>query len=198
MSQTKIVPWYNVANLISFLRLAMLPVIAVFYIGDFFPSAKLVAMILFITAAMTDWFDGFIARRFKLTTDLGKLLDPIADKLLTFLGFALIFSDVALLGTLYPVWFAVMVFFIATARDFMLNMYRQLAGLRGKVMAADWSSKIKSTVQYIGISLAMFYAYQPENWSRITTIVLLSLATALTLISLASHTRHFIKIQKSN
>ena len=180
----------NPANLVTFMRLALLPVIAALYLLDF----KLIAMILFVVAALTDFVDGWIARKFNLVSDLGKLLDPIADKLLTFLGFLLIFSDITILGVLYPIWFAVGVFFIATLRDFILNMYRQLAGLKGKVMAADWSSKIKSTVQYIGIALAMFYAWQMPsgNTLRIIVIVLLSLATVLTLISLASHTRHYI------
>ena len=192
-------PWYNAATIVTLMRLALLPVIAVFFIWDFFPQARLVAMILFIVAALTDFIDGWIARRFNMVTDLGKLLDPIADKLLTFLGFLLIFSSPDLLGVLFPVWFAVTVFFIATMRDFLLNMYRQLAGLRGKVMAADWSSKIKSTVQYIGISLAMFSAwYDPSaTWAHISVLVLLSLATVLTLISLASHTRHFIRLDKN-
>ena len=158
------------------------------------------AVTLFVVAFLTDFLDGWVARRFNQVTDLGKLLDPIADKLLTFLGFALIFTDMTLLGTLYPVWFAFGVFFVATMRDFILNLYRQLASARGTVMAADWTSKIKSTVQYIGITAAMVYAYilpsgDVEQGLRIAVLSVLSLATVLTLISLASHTRHYMKIK---
>ena len=153
--------WCNAANIITFMRFVFMPLIIVFYLlpdtaGGY---GKLIAMILFAVAAFTDFLDGFIARRFNMVTDLGKLLDPIADKTLTFLGFLLIFTDVSLIGTLYPVWFAIVIFFIATLRDYITNALRQMAALKNKVMAADWAAKIKSTFQYIGISLAMFYAF---------------------------------------
>ena len=155
-------PRLNTATMVTLLRFALIPVIVVFYfLGTFdvLGYGKLVAMILFIVAAFTDFVDGWIARKFNQITDLGKLLDPIADKTLTFVGFLLVFSDVALLGTLYPIWFAFIIFFIATFRDYITNALRQFAALKNHVIAADIYAKIKSFLQFIGISLAMFYAF---------------------------------------
>ena len=150
----------NVANIITLSRFALMPLIAFFYFSSsFILYGKLVALVLFVVAATTDFIDGWVARRFNQITDLGKLLDPIADKLLTFLGFLLIFSDITILGVLYPIWFAFLIFFIATLRDYVVNVLRQLAALKNKAMAADWYAKVKSSVQYVGISLAMLYAY---------------------------------------
>ena len=188
--------WLNPATIITLTRLVLLPVIAVLYLGDFFPTAKLIAMILFVVAALTDFFDGWVARKFNMVTDLGKILDPIVDKALTFLGFVLIFTDGALLGVLFPVWFVVMVFFIATVRDYYTNMLKQLAAKHsGKAMAADWYAKIKSSVQFVGIAVSMFYAYRVINGLNIVAIIFLSLATLLSLLSAISYTRTYFKIK---
>jgi len=208
MSKSKI----TVANWVTFMRFACMPLIVFFYFStDFIPSGKLIAMILFLVAALTDFVDGWIARRFNQVTDLGKLLDPIADKLLTFLGFVLIFTDVMLLGMLFPIWFAVVVFFLATLRDYITNILRQLAALKGKVMAADWYAKIKSTVQYVAIALAMFYAYYCVNCCggvacgttaeaviRWITVSLLGISALLSIASGISYIMTYAKIAKSN
>ena len=184
----------NAATFVTLVRIALMPLIIFFYLSSF-DGGKLIALILFVFAAATDFLDGWIARRFNQVTDMGKLLDPIADKLLTFLGFLLIFSDVTLLGTLYPIWVAISVFFIATARDYVINAVRKLAALKNKVLAATWHGKVKSAVQYVAISLAMFYAYYLnfmevgdafEVGLRISVWVGLGLATLLTVFSGAS------------
>ena len=150
----------NPANIITLTRFAFMPLIVFFYFStDFFTYGKLVALVLFVIAYLTDFLDGFVARKYNLVTDLGKLLDPIADKLLTFLGFALIFTDTTLLGTLFPVWFAFLIFFVSTLRDYVINMLRQMIALRGQALAANSFSKIKSSVQYMAITLAMLYAF---------------------------------------
>jgi len=200
----------TVATYVTFSRFALMPIIAFFYFStEFIAYGKLIAMILFITAALTDFVDGFIARKFNQVSDLGKLLDPIADKLLTFMGFLLVFSDVTLIGdfgsTLYPIWFAFGVFFIATLRDYITNILRQLCALKNHVLAADWYSKIKSTVQYIGISFAMFYAFAMMNLDftgafeitiKVFAISLLSLSAILSIMSGISYIRTYAKLSK--
>jgi CDP-diacylglycerol--glycerol-3-phosphate 3-phosphatidyltransferase len=198
MEQTK--RKITLATYFTFARFALMPVIMFFYFTNFFAETKLLAMSLFALAAFTDFIDGWIARKFNQVTDLGKLLDPIADKLLTFLGFALIFTDGALIPALYPVYFGVIVFFIATLRDYITNILRQLAALKNRVMAADWYSKIKSTVQYIGIICAMLYTYPTfQHLSlRIITITILSISALLSIASGISYLRTYAKIRKSS
>jgi len=203
--------WLNAATSVTLVRFALIPVIAVFYfLGTFdvWVYGKLVAMILFIIAALTDFLDGWIARKFNQITDLGKLLDPIADKTLTFVGFVLIFTDTALLGfyNLYPVWFAFVIFFIATFRDFITNALRQFAALKNHVIAADIYAKIKSFLQFVGISIAMFFAFYVvglENWGGVfesilkwMTLVLLSASAVLSIMSGISYITQYVKLTK--
>lgn len=187
----------NTATAITLSRLALLPVIAVLYIGNFYATARLDAMILFLVAAITDFIDGWIARRFNMVTEFGKILDPIVDKALTFLGFVLIFTDPTLLGNLFPVWFVVVVFFVAVVRDYYTNMLKQLVAKNsGKALAADWFAKIKSSIQFIGIALAMLYAWRVLfNGLDIIILAFLSLATVLSLLSALSYTRTFLKVK---
>lgn len=164
------------ATKITIVRLALLPVIMFFYLaGNIFPDSeffflwgKLIALITFVIASATDFLDGYIARKYNQVSDLGKLLDPIADKLLTTLGLVLIVTDPYVLagsgwwatsgGGMFPIWFAVSVIMIALSRDFIVSFVRQIAAEKGIVYAANWSGKIKTTVQLIGIILVMFYA----------------------------------------
>ena len=202
--------WLNAATSVTLVRFALIPVIVFFYLSgtfDLIAAGKLIAMILFIVAALTDFVDGWIARKFNQITDLGKLLDPIADKTLTFVGFLLIFSDVNLLGTavLYPVWFAFLVFFIATFRDYITNALRQFAALKNHVIAADIYAKIKSFLQFIGISLAMFYAFYIvglgnggnfEVALRWATWVFLGASAILSIMSGISYITQYAKLTK--
>ena len=200
--------WLNAATAVTLCRFALIPVIVFFYFStSFIGAGKLIAMILFIVAALTDFIDGWIARKFNQITDLGKLLDPIADKTLTFVGFLLVFSDVALIGVLYPIWFAFIVFFIATFRDFITNALRQFAALKNHVIAADIFAKIKSFLQFIGISLAMFYAfyfikdgvtpdifYSSEVMLRWATWVFLGASAILSVMSGISYITQYAKL----
>jgi CDP-diacylglycerol--glycerol-3-phosphate 3-phosphatidyltransferase len=203
--------WLNAATSVTLVRFALIPVIVLFYFLGHFDvliSGKLIAMILFIVAAFTDFLDGWIARKFNQITDLGKLLDPIADKTLTFVGFVLIFTDTNLLGVynLYPVWFAFIIFFIATFRDFITNALRQFAALKNHVIAADIYAKIKSFLQFIGISLAMFYAFYIvglENFGgtfesilRWATWIFLSASAVLSIMSGISYVTQFVKLSR--
>jgi len=199
--------WLNAATSVTLCRFALIPVIVFFYFStSFIGAGKLIAMILFVVAALTDFVDGWIARRFNQVTDLGKLLDPIADKTLTFVGFLLVFSDVALLGVLYPIWFAFIVFFIATFRDFIINALRQFAALKNHVIAAGIFAKIKSFLQFIGISLAMFYAFCViglgnggtfEVVLRWVTLVFLGASAVLSIVSGIRYTTQYARLVKT-
>lgn len=151
----------NTPNKITLSRLLLIPLIVFFYLATFIPYARLVAAILFVIAALTDFVDGRIARKTNQVTDLGKFFDAIADKVLTMTGFILIIA-VPITGTapvVWPSWLGVVCVVIMLAREFIISALRQLAASKGKVLAADMSGKIKATLQFVAITLYMFYAF---------------------------------------
>ena len=99
-----------------------------------------VALFAFIVAAVTDFLDGYFARRLGLVTSLGKLLDPIADKILTASAFIFLCAHEE---RFCPVWMVVVIL----AREFLVTGLRQIAVEKGRVIAADWSGKWKTSCQ---------------------------------------------------
>ena len=190
----------NTPNKITLSRLLLIPLIVFFYLATFIPYARLVASILFVIAALTDFVDGRIARKTNQVTDLGKFFDAIADKVLTMTGFILIIA-VPITGTapvVWPSWLGVVCVVIMLAREFIISALRQLAASKGKVLAADMSGKIKATLQFVAIVLYMFYAFfltdiiqsiAPSVVDRVTGIIglilmiFLAAATVLTVYS---------------
>lgn len=143
----------NTPNKLTILRVILSPLVLLFLLWDF-PFHNLTAMAVFGAAALTDLFDGRIARSRGLITNLGKFLDPIADKMLTtaaFLGFLVI-------GRL-DVW-AVM---LVLTREFMVATIRMLAAKDDVVVAADFAGKAKTVAQFVSI-LFMFTALEFVSW----------------------------------
>ena len=190
----------NTPNKITLSILLLIPLIVFFYLATFIPYARLVAAILFVIAALTDFVDGRIARKTNQVTDLGKFFDAIADKVLTMSGFILIIA-VPITGTapvVWPSWLGVVCVIVMLAREFIISALRQLAASKGKVLAADMSGKIKATLQFVAIAFYMFYAFfltdivqliAPSVVDRVTGIIglilmiILAAATVLTVYS---------------
>lgn len=104
------------------------------------------AVALFVGAALTDWLDGHLARRWKIESDFGRLFDPLADKLLVAVAF------IGLLGAgLLPVWFVSLV----VAREFLITGMRLVAGQKGVVLAAENVGKHKTVTQMITATLGL-------------------------------------------
>ena len=143
----------NLPNKLSFARIFLVPIIYVFYLAVPSPWGKLVAMLLFIAAAITDQLDGHLARKNNQVTDLGKLLDPMADKLLYCGCLFLIVVD----GTIIAPW-GIIGLFIIFARDTLVNGIRQVGATKGVVFAAPISGKLKAIFAYIFIPMFMFVA----------------------------------------
>jgi CDP-diacylglycerol--glycerol-3-phosphate 3-phosphatidyltransferase len=120
-------------------------------VGDL--EMRVWAAFLFTFAAVSDWFDGWYARRYNLITKFGKILDPIADKILVLGGF-IAFSDLSRLD-LYSFWWIVPIFL----REAGITIYRIILLLQEKpeVVAASWSGKIKTLVQFLTLPCAYFY-----------------------------------------
>jgi len=104
------------------------------------------ALLLFVAAALTDWLDGHLARKWKIESDFGRLFDPLADKLLVVVTF------VGLLGVgLLPVWFVSLV----VAREFLITGIRLVAGQKGVVLAAEKVGKHKTVTQMVTAILGL-------------------------------------------
>jgi len=117
---------------------------------------EVVAVVIFLVAAATDWLDGFLARRRDEVTDLGKLLDPIADKLLTVSAFiALVELGVA------PAWMIVVI----VGREFAVSGMRSIAATRGVVIPASQWGKLKTVSQVVAIAL-LILTNELERWLR--------------------------------
>lgn len=131
----------------------MVPVFLVLLTVDF-PHHYLAALLVFILASLTDMIDGKLARKHGLITNLGKFLDPLADKMLTtaaFLGFM-----VCGIGGAVPMMW---VNFIVLTREFLVTSVRLMAASSGKVVAANIYGKIKTVSQMSAIIAALFFEY---------------------------------------
>lgn len=123
-----------------------------------------IALWSFVIAAITDFFDGYLARKYNLITDFGKLIDPLADKILVSAAFIYLTSV-----NLCPFWVTIVIIF----REFLVTGLRQLAVTKGHVIAADWCGKWKTVFQLAFCIAALTpLAYggnlpMPLNWMSI-------------------------------
>lgn len=180
----------NLPNKLTLMRIILIPFMMFFYLADFIPHGigKILALIIFIVAALTDLLDGKIARKYNLVTNFGKFLDPIADKILTSAVLFMIIVD----GTIPAPW-GVIIVTIIISREFMVSALRLIAASKGTVLAADIWGKAKTMVQMIALPICMALAYfltcgfDIASWFIILVKVLsytsLGIATILTVIS---------------
>ncbi len=136
----------NLPNKLTLLRIIAIPVFIVVLMMDH----GYIATVIFIAAALTDMLDGKIARKYNLVTNFGKLMDPLADKLL-------VMSALVCLVELarVPGWMVIVIL----AREFAVTGLRQVAASEGIVIAAGMTGKIKTVTQMIAIPLLLL-----DNW----------------------------------
>ena len=137
-------------------------------------SKYLIAGILFILASITDFLDGYIARKNNLVTDFGKLLDAIADKVLVNSVLIILASQ----GFIHPIIPVVII-----VRDSIVNSIKMIAASKGKVVAAIKSGKIKTATLMVGITLTLFYNLPFELFNLRVSDFLLFGAAILSVIS---------------
>ena len=138
------------ATKITLLRVVMIPAYMVFmYLSGGQPGLWMwIGLGIFILASVTDWIDGYIARKYNQVSDFGKFLDPLADKLLTIAAMAMFCQW----GS-FPAW-ALM---IVLTREFAVSGLRMVAGPKGKVIAAGKSGKFKTASSMIGLCVLMAF-----------------------------------------
>lgn len=137
-------------------------------------SKYLIAGVLFIVASLTDFLDGYIARKNNLVTDFGKLLDAIADKVLVNSVLIILASQ----GFIHPIIPVVII-----VRDSIVNSIKMIAASKGKVVAAIKSGKIKTACLMVGISLILFYNLPFELFNLRVADFLLFVAAIMSIIS---------------
>ena len=136
------------ASKITLVRVAMIPayMLTMYLSGGESGLWMYLSLAIFIVASLTDYIDGYIARHYNQTTDFGKFLDPLADKLLTIAAMAM-FCE----WGVFPAW-ALM---IVLTREFAVSGLRMVAGPKGKVIAAGWSGKVKTASTMVGLCVMM-------------------------------------------
>ena len=169
---------YSIPNLFTFSRILTLPFMVLCYYLHF-PGNRIVAAVLFISAAATDWLDGYLARRLSQETPFGAFLDPVADKIIVATALVLIVEQQAHIVVSLAAA-------IIIGREITISALREWMAAIGKraSVAVTWVGKVKTTLQML--SIAVLLAYKPGKWEflNISGRVLLCVAAALTLWSM--------------
>ena len=168
--------FWNLPNTITVLRIGVVPVLLLLPIADDKGSSQLIAW-CFIVGALTDLLDGWLARRGKQVTSIGKLLDPLADKMLVSTALIVLLA----MGRI-PIWATWMVVVIV-GRELAVTGLRGIASAGGQVVAASWLGKTKAVSQNIAIGALLFHYTTAGLPAHAIGMVFLAVATALTLWS---------------
>ncbi|MGZ4984322.1 MAG: CDP-diacylglycerol--glycerol-3-phosphate 3-phosphatidyltransferase [Chthoniobacterales bacterium] len=136
----------NWANRLTLSRLG-LTILFVFALNSKWQFGRTLALVLFIVAGITDFFDGEIARRYRFVTNFGKLMDPLVDKILMAAAFISLVPLKAI-----PAWVAT----IVVARDFLITGLRLLASAEGRVLPAEKLGKHKTSWQIVTVLFFLF------------------------------------------
>ncbi len=152
------------ASKITLIRVALIPIfMAALLLSPKYGWLTWAALGTFILASLTDYADGHIARKYNQVSDFGKFLDPLADKLLVISAMC-VFCQ----WQLMPAWALV----IVLTREFAVTGLRLIAVGKGRVIAAAWSGKVKTTATMIAICIwIVFHDWSWLNWIIILTIV---------------------------
>ena len=134
----------------------------------------LIAGVLFVLASFTDFLDGYIARKYNLVTDFGKMMDAIADKMLVN-SVLIILASTGDINAIIPV--------VVVLRDTFVDVIKMIVGNKGKAVAAIKSGKIKTACLMVGITLTLFYNLPFELINIRVSDVLLIVATIMSIIS---------------
>ena len=189
----------NLPNKITLSRIFMIPIFVAIFFLTVIPGNYIIAAIIFALAACTDFVDGHIARSRGLVTNLGKFLDPIADKVL-------VSTAMLLLLTMKETLFAVLggladtVYLITTvciciimARELIISAFRQIAAANGIIMAAEKLGKYKTACQDTAICILIFAAGFTGTFGLIITWVGLGLFAVATVLTVWSGISYVVK-----
>jgi CDP-diacylglycerol--glycerol-3-phosphate 3-phosphatidyltransferase len=192
----------NTANKLTMARVILIPIfLLILYLDIEYNGihiGRYIALAVFIIAALTDYADGLIARKYNQITDFGKFMDPLADKVLTFAAM-LWFVEVGMM----PAWLVL----IVIVREFMVTGIRLVAAAKGRVIAATMSGKVKTVVTIVCL-IIMFFAEDLEailvylgiyfpltNWLVILCWVLIGLTTLISGVEYLVKNRDIMRLE---
>lgn len=179
--EKKLMSLKNIPMAITWMRIALIPVFLwVYYLP--FDWAHFFAMIVFVLAAVTDWLDGFLARRFNATSPLGAFLDPVADKLIVAVALIVIAVE-------YQHWIVTLAAIVIIMREMAVSALREWMAAQqlSDVVAVSKMGKYKTTFQLIALSL-LIYGGSLFGVPWVTLgLIFLALATLLTVVSLLQY-----------
>lgn len=138
----------NLPNKLTLLRIVLVPLFVLFLLVNSIPFNYLWALLIFIGASVTDFFDGYYARKYNMVTDFGKFADPLADKILVTSAFCC-FIQLGIIGAV-PV-------IIVLFREFAVTSVRLIAATKGTVVAANMWGKAKTVSQIVAIIATIFF-----------------------------------------
>lgn len=166
----------NTSNKLTIARMIIVPFLVIFLLTGWGGEAnRYISLTLFVVASVTDWFDGYLARKNNLVTNFGKFMDPLADKLLV-CSAMICMIDLKRL----PAWFVI----IIIAREFIISGFRLIAAENGIVIAANYWGKFKTASQMIMIILLILHF---DGIFVILEQIFIWLSLALTIISLITY-----------
>ena len=168
----------NVPNRLTILRVAMIPLFVIAMLWQQLPYSDYIAGGLFIAACITDFFDGYLARKYNQVTTFGKFMDPLADKLLVCAALICFLADPQ---TNMPAWVVI----IIISREFIISGFRLVAAEQGVTIAASYWGKVKTFVQ-MAMSIFLVFHFQAEVF-RIIESILIYASVILTIISLVDY-----------
>jgi CDP-diacylglycerol--glycerol-3-phosphate 3-phosphatidyltransferase len=179
----------NLPNALTLSRIFLTPLFVVVLLTRT-QGKEIYGAIIFVIAALTDFFDGYFARRRNQVTAIGKLLDPIADKLLVTSAFISLVELKDPFGySLAPAWMVV----IIVGREFVVSGIRSIAATEGHVMPANWYGKSKMVIQILTIVVLIVADAYREPWLRFGRF-LLWITMGVSLISAVSYLITFLRL----
>ena len=167
--------------------------------------AYFISFFLFVIASLTDMLDGKIARKYNLVTDMGKFLDPVADKLLV--NLTLIYLALPHFGLANQATIPLFCVIIMIGRDLIIDAFRLVASTKGSVVAANIFGKLKTVFQMVAIPMVLLnswpFAYFDADWNNYLRIcnIAIYIATAMSLVSLIIYLKqnwHILLEKKEN
>lgn len=175
----------NLPNKITISRIFLIPLFIIVLTINFdwgeinignntLPITQLVGSIIFIFASLTDWLDGYIARKYDLITNMGKFLDPLADKLLVSAAFIMLIEL-----QIAPAWIIIVII----SREFAITGFRLVASGEGVVLAASSMGKLKTVSQILAVILLMLNNFPFSYTNLPVDMIMLYIALIFTVWS---------------
>jgi len=188
----------NVPNTLTMIRIFCTPLMILMFL---LPIPKgigiFIALGIYVLACITDFLDGYIARKYNLITDFGKFMDQIADKFITTTAmFLVLFGNIAVTSN----WLAILMFLIVILRDILISGIRMVAANKNVVIAADIFGKVKSFFLDVASMVVLLYIGLTKvascdflRYIKVFGLSLMIIGVALTIVSCVNYTVQAIK-----